>query len=119
MKIRNMMRTPLAIASILAALSLGVASAKSHNFLLSAPSMAGGHELKAGQRYSLEVNGSEAVITGQRDRQAVNVPVKAEEGATKYEATIVDSMDGASPAAPKIIKAIKLGGTKTKLVFAE
>jgi hypothetical protein len=119
MKIRNMMRTPLAIASILAALSLGIASAKSYNFILSAPSMAGSHELKADQRYSLEVKGSEAVIRGERDRQAVNVPVKAEEGATKYDATTVDSMDGASPAAPKIITALKLGGTKTKLVFAQ
>ena len=119
MKIRNIATTPVVMASILAVLTVGIAGAKSYAFQLPAASMAGSQELKADQRYSVEFNGSQAVIKGEKDRQTVNLPVKAEQSPTKFVVTSVETTEGASPSDPRTLKAIQLGGTNTRLVFVQ
>jgi hypothetical protein len=115
MEMTNMMKSVVA-ACVLAALAVGVASAKSYDFSLSAPATAGSHELKAGQVYSVQVKGSEAVITGDKDRQSFSVPVKAEQSATKYDSTIVETTSSGSTV---VVRAIGLGGSTTRLVLAQ
>ncbi len=118
MKIRKTLSTPAVMAGMLVVLTLGIASAKSYKFVLPAASTVAGQELKADQRYSVQVNGAEAVIKGENYGKAINVPVNSVEGATKYEQTSVEKTNGANTSGPLVLKAIKLGGTKTKLVLA-
>jgi len=120
MNIRNITRTLVGIAAILAAVTVGIAGVKSNRFslpLLHQASMVGSYELKANQRYSLEVNGSQVVITGESDRTAVSIPVKVEQSAAKYDLTTVETKEGSTAAGLRIIKAIELRGTNTRLVF--
>ncbi len=111
------MRTSGVIATILAALTVGIASAKSYNFTLPGTAMAGSHELKANQRYSVEVKGSEVVIKGEKDRTPVTIPVKSEQSPTKYFATAVETQEAENASGPRIVKAIQLGGSNTRLVL--
>ncbi len=119
MKIKNVLRTALAISSTLAALTVGIAHAKSYGFLLPEASLAGTVKLEAREHYSVTLNGEQAVIKCDKDKKGVTVPVKVEQGATKYYDTVVETSPGTNPAGPRIIKAIQLGGTKTRLVIAE
>lgn len=112
----NKMRTSMIVLCVLAALTVGIASAKSYDFILSGPATAGSHQLTADQRYSVQVKGAEAVITGAVDRKSISVPVKAEEGTKKYDTTTVEIANAGGAA---VIRAIRLGGSKTRLVFAE
>ncbi len=107
------------IVGILTALTVGIASAKSYNFVLGATSTAGSHELKADQRYSVEFNGSEAVIKGERYGKAVTIPAKAEQNQAKYGVTLVETLDSPNGSGPRVIKAIQLGGSNTRLVLAQ
>jgi hypothetical protein len=70
-----------------------------------------GTEVKAGD-YSLELSGSKAMIRG--NKEVVEAAVQVEQSDRKFSATTVryDVVDGKYQVAE-----IRLGGTKTKLVF--
>lgn len=90
-----------------------LAASKSYNIQLFQPAMAGNTELQPGQ-YKVEVVDQRAVIrNGKIDSES---PVKVENGDRKYDSTTVkfSEVDGKMH-----IQEIRLGGTKTKLVFAD
>ncbi|MEO8596377.1 MAG: hypothetical protein ABI759_23870 [Candidatus Solibacter sp.] len=91
---------------------LAVASARSYTVNLFQPSLVGTTELKPGE-YKVEVNQSKATI--KKGKVETTSDVKVEEGDTKFDTTsvrYVNSADG------KVrIQEIRLGGTKTKLIF--
>ncbi len=93
-------------------LAAAMASAKSYTVNLFQPAMFGGMELLPGE-YRVEVNQQTAVI--RKGKVHGECPVKVETGEQKYDATTV-RFDNAS-GKPKI-QEIRIGGTKTKLVFA-
>jgi hypothetical protein len=97
-----------------AVIALAVASAKTYTMNLFEPASVGGTELTPGE-YKVElVDNNKAVIrNGKIDAQA---PVKVETNDRKYDNTTVrfTNADGKMK-----IQEIKLGGTKTKLVFSE
>ncbi len=119
MKIKNIMRAPLLMASLLAALTAGIASAKSYGFVLPTSAMAGSYELKANQRYTVEVNGSQIVIKTGKPGEVMTVPVKAEQNGKKYDTTSVETRPGTDPTGPRIIRSIQLGGSNTRLVLSD
>jgi hypothetical protein len=103
----------LLIVGALTLSSLGIASAKSFDVVLSARAMAGNTELRAGE-YKLKVEGSQAVFTDQQSSKSFAVPVKIENRDRKFDRTIVESsnqngMDN--------IQTIQLGGSTTTLEF--
>jgi hypothetical protein len=91
---------------------LAVASARSYTVNLFETAIVGSTELKPGE-YKIEVNDQKAVI--RKGKMQTESAVKVEEGETKFDTTVVryvNSTDG------KIrIQEIRLGGTKTRLVF--
>jgi hypothetical protein len=91
---------------------LAVASARSYTVNLFETATVGSTELKPGE-YKIEVNDQKAVI--RKGKVQTESAVKVEEGETKFDSTVVryvNSTDG------KIrIQEIRLGGTKTRLVF--
>ena len=104
------------LVGCLGALALAVASAAprgSHLVTLYEPSVINGMELKPGE-YRLEVNGNKATLKGAK--QSVEASVKVEEEPAKTSSTTVryNTVEGKYK-----VEAIRLGGTKTKLVFGE
>jgi hypothetical protein len=101
----------LLIVGALTLSSLGIASAKSYDIVLSAPAKAGATELKPGD-YKLKVEGSQAVFTDAENSKSVSVPVKVENSDKKFNNTTVEStnQDGMDN-----IHAIDLGGSNTRL----
>jgi len=91
---------------------LAVASARSYTVNLFQPSMVGATELKPGE-YKVEVNQSKATI--KKGKVTTTSDVKVEEGDTKYDATSVRYVNSADGKVK--IQEIRLGGTKTKLIF--
>jgi hypothetical protein len=103
----------LLIVGALTLSSIGVASAKSFDLVLSAPTLAGNTELKPGD-YKLKVEGSQAIFTEAQSSKSFTVPVKIETANRKFDQTVVEStnqngMDN--------IQSIDLGGSTTKLEF--
>ncbi len=92
---------------------LAVASARSYTVSLFQPSMVGGTELKPGE-YKVEVNNQTAVIT--KGKVRTESTVKVEEGDTKFDNTTVRYVNATDGKVK--IQEIRLGGTKTKLVFS-
>jgi hypothetical protein len=88
-----------------------VVSAKSYTVNLFQPAMFGTVELKPGE-YKVEVNDQTATI--RNGKLHGESPVKVENGDTKYDTTTVrfDAAGGKMK-----IQEIRIGGTKTKLVF--
>jgi len=86
------------------------ANAATYRVTLSQPSTLKGNELKAGE-YRLNVDESKVTIVN--GKQTVEVPVKVESVEQKYESTSVRYVGTEKPK----ITEIRLGGTKTKLVF--
>jgi hypothetical protein len=93
----------------------GIASAKSYDIVLSAPTKAGSVQLTAGE-YSLKVNGTNAVFTNVETGKSFTAPVKIQQAAKKYDNTAVDTQNnnGADE-----IKTIELGGSTTQLQLGE
>jgi hypothetical protein len=93
---------------------LGVASAKSYSVVISESAKVGTATLKPGE-YEVSVKGDQAVFrgTGQKD---ITVPVKVEQGSSKFNATSIDSSqkDGTTS-----INEIDLGGSTTRLEFGQ
>ncbi len=96
-----------------AILALAVASAATYKVTLVQPSVVKGNELKAGD-YRLSVQSDKVTLVN--GKQSVEVPVKVETVAQKYDSTAVRYSDEGGKAT---ISEIRLGGTKTKLVFAQ
>jgi len=107
----------LRIASIgaLGLASIGFASAKSYDFTLSAPTMAGNIELKPGV-YKLKVEGSQAVFTDVQSAKTFTAPVKIETSGQKFGETALETSNSGDM---DHIQAINLGGSNTKLEFGQ
>jgi len=105
-----MTRKSLLILCVLAASSVGIASAKSYYFTLTAPAKVGATQLKAGD-YEISVKGTQAIFIKDGGK-SISVPVKIEQSDKKFDITSVDT-------ANDIIREIDLGGSSTKLTFPQ
>ncbi|HYP14293.1 MAG TPA: hypothetical protein VEQ63_10255 [Bryobacteraceae bacterium] len=93
-------------------LALAVASAaSSYRVTLFQSSFVNGQELKPGD-YKIQLNGDKAVISG--NRQKIEANVKTETTDEKFAANSVRYRNGDGKYR---IQEIRLGGTKTKLLF--
>ena len=104
------MRKVLPIFLVVA--GLAVAGTRSYTVSLTRPNMLGTTELKPGD-YKIEVDGDKAIL--RQGKMQTESPVKVEEADTKFEnnaVRYVTSADGKLR-----IQEIRLGGTRTKLVF--
>ena len=104
----------LLIVGALTLASIGVASAKSYEVVLTAPAMAGSTELKPGE-YKLKVQGSEVVFTDE-NAKSVSVPVKIENGSKKFGYTSVESTNKGGM---DTIQAIDLANSNTRLMVSQ
>ena len=86
------------------------ANAATYKVTLSQPSTLKGKELKAGE-YKLNVDASKVTVVN--GKESVEVPVTVESVDQKYESTSVRYVGTEKPK----ITEIRIGGTKTKLVF--
>jgi hypothetical protein len=92
--------------------AMAFASAAEHyTVTLHQPTMVAGTELKAGD-YKVEINGNKAILTS--GKKSVEAPVKVESGDQKFASTTVRY---ATAGGNYQIDEIRVGGTKTKLVF--
>jgi hypothetical protein len=99
----------------LALSAVAIAGPKTYDVVLSTSAKAGSTQLAAGE-YKVKVEGSNAIFTGAQNRESVTVPVKIENGDTKYSSTVLDtSKQGDSV----LITSIELGGSKIKLEFGK
>jgi len=105
----------LLIVGALTLTSIGVASAKSYDVVLSATSRVGNTELKAGE-YKLKLDGSMATFIDQ-DSKTYTVPAKVETANKKFQATTIETSSNAGDM--DTVTAIDLGGSNTKLEFAK
>ncbi len=96
---------------LFATLALSAGFAASHKISITSPLSYGSKTLKAGE-YKVEVQGDKAVFTS--GKEVVELPVVVEEAAEKYRDTQLGTSGGANGAQ---LQEIKLGGTKTKLIF--
>jgi len=95
-----------------ALMALAVASAAdSYRVTLFQPSVVAGKELKPGE-YKVTVKGDKAVIS--LGKHTVEAPVKVETTDNKFTTTSVRYMSGEGKYK---VQEIRLGNTKTKLVF--
>jgi hypothetical protein len=93
------------------ALAVASAAASSYHFSLFEPSYFAGKELKPGD-YKVQLNGDKATI--KIGKEVLEAPVKVENGTEKFDQT---SVQYASDGGKMTVREIRLGGTKTKLVF--
>ena len=95
--------------------AVAFAGSKTYDMILSSAAKAGTAQLAAGE-YELKLEGSNAVITGAQTGKSVTVPVKVENGNTKYNSTTFDST---TQGGAMQITSIELGGSNTKLEFGK
>ena len=86
------------------------ANAATYKVTVSQPAVVKGQELKPGE-YKLNVANEKVTLVN--GKQSVEVPVKVESVEQKYDSTSVRYVGTEKPK----ITEIRLGGTKTKLVF--
>jgi hypothetical protein len=96
-----------------AILGLAVASAESYKVTFSQPSKVEGKQFKAGE-YRLNLENSKVTIVSGKD--TVQVPVKVQTGETKFDTTAIRYTGSGDKVS---IKEIRIGGTKTTLLFEE
>jgi hypothetical protein len=84
-------------------------AASSYRVTLFQASTIGGQELKAGE-YKIEVKDNKAVVKA--GKQQVEADVKVESAEQKFSSTSVRYAEGGK------VQEIRLGGTNTRLVFA-
>jgi hypothetical protein len=99
------------VLSFIILAAAAVASAKSYTVKLFQPSVVGGAELQPGE-YKLDVN--ESKVTMRSGNHSAEATVTVESGDQKYASTSVKYQNGDGKYR---IQEIRLGGTKTKLVF--
>jgi hypothetical protein len=96
-----------------ATLGLAVASAASnYKVTLFQPSIIAGKELRPGE-YKVELKDNTAVLS--KGKETVEAPVKTETADTKFSSTTVRYTNGDGKYK---VQEIRLGGTTTKIVFA-
>ena len=105
----------LAIVTLVALVASAgtVPSGSRYRITLSQNSVLQGTELKAGD-YRISIADSKIMVTGENGKNPVEIPVKVETQDQKFESTVVryDTSTGKA-----VISEIRLGGTKTKLIF--
>ena len=101
------------ILTAISVAGLALASAKSYSISLYQPAFLGATELAPGD-YKVEVADQKAIVRNGKIHG--EVPVKVENGETKYSATTVRFSNGDGK---MHIQEIHVGGTKMKLVFSE
>lgn len=94
-----------------ATVAIAVAGAASYRVTVYEPSVVNGTELKPGE-YKIEVKDNTAIIT--RGKQTIEAPVRIETAPSKFGSTTVRYTNGNGKQA---VDEIRLGGTKTKLIF--
>jgi hypothetical protein len=95
--------------------SLGIASAKSYDIIISDATMAGATQLQPGE-YKLKVEGSQAVFTDVQTSKSWTAPVKVQNSDRKFDQTVVETTHQGDMAH---IDAIDLAGSNTKLAFGQ
>jgi hypothetical protein len=90
---------------------LAVAGSRSYTVSLSKPNMLGSTELQPGD-YKLEINKKVILRRGKVETES---PVKVEQGDVKFASTVVRYIGSAD--GKLRIQEIRIGGTKTKLLF--
>lgn len=102
----------ISIMLAIGAFALAVASAATtYRVTISNPTWVAGKQLKPGD-YRIEVEGDKAVI--RLGKEVVEAPVKVETVDRKYTDTSINVGDSGGKS---MLKEIRVGGTKTKLVF--
>ena len=91
---------------------LAVASGRCYTVNLFQPSLVGATELKPGQ-YKIEVSDKKAII--RQGKVQTESSVKVEEGDTRFDTTVVRYVNSADGKVR--IQEIRIGGTKTRLLF--
>ena len=92
-------------------LALAVACAKTYRVTFYQPSVVAGIELQPGD-YQLDVNGDKVVF--KNGKHVAESTVRVEENGEKYSRTSIRYANGDGR---YVVQEIRLGGTKTKLVF--
>jgi hypothetical protein len=100
------------VLSLFAFAAMAMAAGKTYTVKLYEPAMLGTTELKPGE-YRVEVTDQKAVLkSGKVQKEA---DVKVETADSKFDTTTVRLSSGTKPQ----IQEIRLGGTRTKLVFSD
>jgi hypothetical protein len=100
------------VLPLLLVAGLAAASARSYTVNLVQRSMVGTTELKPGE-YKIEVNDQTAVI--RQGKVKTESPVRVEESDTKFDTTVVRYVNSADGKVR--IQEIRIGGTRTRLLF--
>ena len=100
------------LLTLFAIAGLAIAGEKAYTVNLYQPAILGGTELKAGE-YRLELDGAKAVLRA--GKSAVEAPVKVENADAKFATTSIRLTESAGK---QRIAEIRLGGTRTRLVFS-
>jgi len=108
------MKKTLLLIGVFALASLSFAGGKTYNVTLSKASKVGSLQLVAGT-YELKVDGTNAVFTDSK-RHSFTTAVKVENAPKKFEYT---SVDASETGATELVHSITLGGSPTKIDFAE
>ena len=95
--------------------AVAMAGSKTYNVEFDHSVTAGAIQLEPGQ-YGVKVEGSNAVFRDSKTGQEFTVPVKVDNSEKKYDATAVESNKQGNT--DKITE-IDLGGSKTRLEFAQ
>lgn len=97
----------------LAALSLSVASAATHNVTLYQPTVVNGTELKAGE-YRMDVEGDHIVLRQGKQKVEASVTVESTDSKIAKTSMRFDNSDGKYR-----LQEIRLGGTTQRLVITD
>jgi len=103
----------LLILGALGLASVGIASAKSYDIVLTDPAMVGTTQLHPGE-YKLKVEGNQAIFTDVQNSQTFTASVKVENANAKFDDTRVESTHQGDM---DHINRIDLGGSTTQLAF--
>ena len=100
-----------AILAVAVAFAGTVPGGGSYKITLLRPSVVNGNSLEAGE-YRLNVSADKVTIV--RGKNSVDVTAKVESGPQKFEITAIEYSEAGGKAT---ISEIRIGGTKTKVVF--
>ena len=101
------------LTGVLCLSSVGLVQAKSHEIILSEPTMAGTTLLPPGT-YMVKLDGTNAVLKNMDKDKTYTTPVKVASEAKKFEQTAVQT---SAAGGESRIQSIEFGGSTTKLQF--